>query len=137
MNAQATMHRCLVLIGVACSLVTACSSVGEKRSSALRPVTSKPPAAVIVLSEPVSTRAMNGTATFPPGEYRPMYEDTRGFYFETSSQVLVEDVASYRYEGGLYVAHGSTEPARWYLIRPGARPTVGKFKDIPKHTVVP
>ena len=131
-----TMHRRIFASAVALTLLTACSGTGEKHGSMLRPVTSKPPASAIVLSSPVAVKAMNGTATFPAGEYRPMYEGGRGFYFESTSQVTFEDVATYGYEGGLYVAHGSTEAARWYMIR-GEKPVSGKFKVIPAHTIVP
>jgi hypothetical protein len=89
-----------------------------------------------VLSAPVTVRDQTATDTFPAGKYRPLYEDRRGYYFEAPAKVIVDDVAVFAHEGGLYVARGATEPTRWYVSRQSGR-TMGRFKKIPPYTLVP
>ena len=115
-------------------LGTGCGSL--RQDSSLRPISSKPPESAIVLSAPVTVRDQTATDTFPAGKYRPLYEDRHGYYFEAPSKVLVDDVAVFAYEGGLYVARGATEPTRWYISRQGGR-TMGHFKKIPPCKLVP
>src|SRR6266446_121831 len=90
-----------------------CSSL--QQDSSARPISSKPPESAIVLSAPVTVRDQTATDTFPTGKYRPLYEDRDGYYFEAPAKVLVDDVAVFAYEGGLYVVRGATEPIRWYV----------------------
>lgn len=76
------------------------------------------------------------TTTFPVGIYKPAYEDDHGIYFEAPGKVLVDDIATYAFDGGLYVLRGETAPLRWYVIRPNGRRTMGRFKTIPVYTLV-
>jgi hypothetical protein len=111
-----------------------CSSL-QLKSSAPKPIASKPPESAIVLSEPVTVNDKGATNVFPAGKYRPLYEDRGGYYFEAPTKVLVNDVASFGYDGGLYVARGVTEPTQWYFISPVGK-KMGRFNKIPQHTLI-
>ena len=114
-------------------LGASCSSL--RQDSSLRPISSKPPESAIVLSAPVTVRDQTATDTFPAGKYRPLYEDRGGYYFEAPTKVVVDDVAVFAHEGGLYVARGATEPTRWYVTRPNGK-TMGRFKKTPPYTLI-
>ena len=118
----------VVLLGAGCS--------SFQQDSSPRPISSKPPESAIVLGAPVTVRDQTATDTFPAGKYRLLYEDRGGYYFEAPAKVLVDDVAVFAYDGGLYVARGATAPTRWYVSRPSGK-TMGRFKKIPPHTLVP
>ena len=111
-----------------------CSSL-QLKSSPPKPIASKPPESAIVLSEPVTVNDKGAADVFPAGKYRPLYEDRGGYYFEAPAKVLVNDVASFGYDGGLYVARGATDPTQWYVIGPGGK-KMGRFKKIPQHTLI-
>jgi hypothetical protein len=111
-----------------------CSSLQQDLSP--RPISSKPPESAIVLSATVTVRDETATDTFPAGKYRPLYEDRGGYYFEAPTKVLVDDVAVFAYDGGLYVARGATAPTHWYVSRPSGK-KMGRFEKIPSHTLVP
>jgi hypothetical protein len=117
----------VVLLGAGCSSL--------RPGSSLHPISSKPPESAIVLSAPVTVRDQSATDTFPAGKYRPLYEDRSGYYFEAPDKVVVDDVAVFAYEGGLYVARGATEPTRWYVSRPNGK-TMGRFKKIPPYRLI-
>jgi hypothetical protein len=121
---------------VALSVVAAgCSSLRSNQS--LRPISSKPPESAIVLNEPTVVSESGTITTFPPGKYRPVYEDRSGYYYQAPTKVIVDEVAVFGYEGGLYVARGETEPSRWYVIRANGEKKTGRFKKIPQYKVVP
>ena len=118
----------VVLLAVSCSSLRQGSSFG--------PISSKPPASAILLTAPATVRDQTATDTFPAGKYRPRYEDRGGYYFEAPTKILVDDVAVFAYEGGIYVEKGATAPTRWYVIRPSGR-RMGRFKKSPPYTLVP
>ena len=118
----------VVLLEVSCSSLRQDSSFG--------PISSKPPASAIILTAPVTVGDQTATDTFPAGKYRPLYEDRGGYYFEAPTKVLVDDVAVFAYDGGLYVARGATAPTHWYVSRPSGK-KMGRFEKIPSHTLVP
>jgi hypothetical protein len=124
----------IVFILLLALLGTGCSSL--QQNSSLHPISSKPPESAIVLTAPMTVRDQTATDTFPAGKYRPLYEDRGGYYFEAPAKVLVDDVAVYAYDGGLYVARGTTEPTHWYMIGPNGK-RMGRFKNLPPHTLVP
>ena len=107
----------------------------QLKSSPPKPISSKPPESAIVLSEPVTVNDKGATNVFPAGKYRPLYEDRGGYYFEAPTKVLVNDVASFGYDGGVYVARGATEPTQWYVISPSGK-KMGLFKKTPQHTLI-
>ena len=120
----------LLLTGSALVL-SACAS----RQSAMRPISSEPPAS-IELKAPAIVSDQGATTKFPPGKYKPAFEDERGYYYEAPKKVLVDDVAVYAFDGGVYIVRGETAPSRWYVIRPNGRRTMGKFKSLPSYEVV-
>jgi hypothetical protein len=115
------------------SLVAGCSNLG---SSSPRPIAAKAPASAIVLKAPATVNESGSTMTFPAGEYRMVREDRGGYYFQAPQKVIVDDVAVYAYEGGLYVARNAAEPAHWYINRSG-KTKIGRFKKIPPHKLIP
>jgi hypothetical protein len=131
---QISMGNARAIIMVFGLLAAGCSSLPLK-SSPPKPISSKPPESAIVLSEPVTVNDKGAENVFPPGKYRPLYEDRGGYYFEAPTKVLVNDLASFGYDGGLYVARGSTEPTRWYVMSPSGK-KMGRFKKMPEHTLI-
>lgn len=130
------MRQRLFLLLIAITIAPGCTSTGRKSGAALHPVTSKPPASAIVLSEAITVEALKGTVAFPPGEYHAAYEDQRVFYFEAPSKITVDQVVTYGYDGGLIVVHGATAPSGWYVFDHPGKPTTGRFKTIPKYELL-
>ena len=118
-------HARLGLASLVAVLLAGCSS--------LRPIASKPPASAIVLSEPVTVRRIFLRATFPSGEYRPLFEDNGGFYFQSPTKVVANDHGGSMYDGGIYVIRGSNEPTHWYLIVHHGEMSMGRFGSVPPH----
>ena len=119
-------------------VATGCNSLNSLRlkSSEPGPIKSKPPASAIMLSAPVVVNGKKGvTNIFPAGKYSAVYEDRAGYYFEAPTKVIVTDVASFAFEGGLYVPRETTEPTQWYFIGHEGK-TMGRFKKIPPHTLI-
>jgi hypothetical protein len=115
-------------------LAAGCSSL--HRGSSFRAVSSQPPVRAIELTAPAAVSEEGAITTFPPGKYRPQYEDEGGYYFEAPRKVLVDDVATYAFDGGVYVRRGQTAPTRWYVIRPNGRRTMGGFKTPPVYKLL-
>ncbi len=115
----------LWLVGAAALAFVGCSS--------LRPIASKPPASAIVFSQPVTVRRIFLKATFPSGEYRPLFEDNGGFYFQSPTKVVANDLGGSMYDGGIYVKRGSNDPTHWYLIVHHGEMTMGRFGSVPPH----
>ena len=76
------------------------------------------------------------TTTFPPGKYHPAFEDDGGYYYEAPKKVLIDDVAVYAFDGGVYVVRGEKAPTRWYVIRPNGRRSMGRFKSPPPYEIL-
>lgn len=98
-------------------------------------ISSEAPAS-IELTAPAIVTDQGATTTFPPGKYKPAFEDERGYYYEAPKKVLFDDVAVYSFDGGVYVERGHTAPTRWYVIRPNGRRTMGHFKTAPSYEIV-
>ena len=89
----------------------------------MRPLSSKPPLARIVLPAQFDNKAWAGLlpplpyhVILPPGEYRPLYEDDQYYYYQAPSKVVVNDLSSSLYDGGVLVARGTTRPYGWYYV---------------------
>jgi hypothetical protein len=87
----------------------------------MRPLSSKPPVPKLVLGAPFDVRAWAGLAPplpyhviLPPGEYRPLYEDDQSYYYQAPTKVVVNDLGSSLWDGGIYIQHGTTTPTGWY-----------------------
>jgi hypothetical protein len=126
--------RAAIAFTLAALFTSGCSSL--HRGSTFRAVSSQPPVSAIELTAPAMVTEMGATTTFPAGKYRPAYEDERGYYFEAPRKVLVDDVATYAFDGGVYVLRGQTAPTRWYVIRPNGRRSMGRFKTPPVYNAL-
>lgn len=123
------MRIALITAGLIGLLLTGCSS--------LRPISSTPPESAIRLNEPVTIHEFLSKATFPAGEYHPLYEDNDGYYYQAPSKIVANDLFSYMYDGGLYVKRGGTEPTEWYIIVQNGQKNMGRFKTVPPHELIP
>jgi len=128
------MPKTMVKFLLVALLATSCSSL-QMKSSPPKPISSKPPESAIVLDGSAIAIEKGVTNVFPPGKYLPRYEDKGGYYFQAPGKVLVTDVASFGYDGGFYVERGKTEPAQWYIMGASGK-TMGRFKPIPRYTIV-
>jgi len=87
----------------------------------MRPLSSKPPLPRIVLGAAFDVRAWSGMlpplpfhVILPAGEYRPLYEDDQAYYFQAPTKLVVNDLGSALWDGGIYVQRGTTTPTGWY-----------------------
>jgi hypothetical protein len=104
----------------------------------LQPISSKPPESAIELKAPAKFKGFLYTVIFPPGEYRPLYEDSGGYYYQAPAKVIGHDIMSYMFDGGLYVKRTANEPTRWYIIDPqNGSKTWGNCDPLPEHTLIP
>jgi len=101
----------------------------------MRPLSSKPPLAKIVLSVPFTSSGWSGIlppvkygVILPAGEYRPMYEDDQYYYYQAPAKVVVNDLTSLMFDGGIYVTRGTTTPRGWYYVGEDGTQTFGKFQ---------
>ena len=125
----------LLAMAAALLCLAGCNSLNPH--SSFRAIASTPPIKAIELTVPASASGDEGaTITFPVGKYTPAYEDDHGFYFEASRKVLVDDIATYAFDGGVIVERGQTEPTHWYIIRPNGRRSTGKFRTMPVYKIV-
>ena len=131
---QVRPRTAVLAIAMSSMLLAGCNSIHH--GSSFRAIESKPPIKAIELTVPASVSDQGATTTFPVGKYKPAYEDDHGFYFEAPRKVLVDDIATYAFDGGVYVERGQTEPTHWYIIRPNGRRSTGKFKTIPSYKIV-
>jgi hypothetical protein len=123
------------IIGIVAMFAAGCSHFGPDSSP--HEISSTPPASAIQLKKPAVVSDEGATTRFPAGKYRPVYEDKGGYYFEAPEKVLVDDVAVYAFDGGLYVERGKTAPTHWYIVRPNGRRSMGHFKTLPSYKLVP
>jgi hypothetical protein len=104
--------------------------------SPLRPISSAPPASAVVIATPFTIDQLS-KASFPAGEYRPLYEDAGGYYYQAPSKVVANALFTFMYDGGLYVKRGETEPTQWYVVGQSGVITMGQFKTVPPHEMKP
>lgn len=124
----------LFAIAVSSIILAGCNSFNH--GAGFRAIASTPPIKAIELEAPASVSDQGATTTFPVGKYKPAYEDDHGYYFEAPRKVLIDDIATYAFDGGVYVERGQTAPTHWYVIRPNGRRTSGKFKTTPAYKIV-
>jgi len=124
------MRITIITLSLVSMLITGCTS--------MRPLSSKPPESAIVLKSPVKVGVVVAFA-FPAGEYRPLYEDDGGYYYQAPSKVIFYDFPFSRMiDGGLYVERTATEPTQWYYIdlQYGQKHMI-HCESLPEHTLVP
>jgi len=107
-------------------------------AATMRPISSKPPVAKIVLSAPFAISGWSGylppikyEVILPAGEYQPLYEDDQFYYYQAPSKVVVNDFTSLLLDGGVYVQRGSTKPLGWYYVDEDGTQTSGTFSTPP------
>jgi hypothetical protein len=122
--------RLFLVVGLAVFVLLGCAT--------LRPISSPPPRAKMVLGAPFTSSGWNGllppikySVILPPGEYRPLYEDDQYYYYQAPSKVVVNDLSSLMFDGGIYVARGTTTPRGWYYIDQDGSQNLGQFKTLP------
>jgi len=119
--------------GVAAALLFSLALVG---CSSIRPVSSTPPASMIVVAEAFTVHELS-RANFPAGEYKPVFEDSDGFYYQAPAKVIANLMFTYVGDGGLYLERGAKEPSQWYFITEGGHLTRGRFEIPPKCELKP
>jgi hypothetical protein len=97
--------------------------LGLSGCASMRPISSTPPLPKIVLKSAHDERAFQGIlppipfhVLLPPGEYHPLYEDDNAYYYQAPSKVVVNDLGSSLYDGGIYVSRGANTPTGWYYV---------------------
>ncbi len=126
----------VIVAGLALFTLAGCAS--------MRPLSSTPPIPKLVLKAPFDVKAWAGVlppvpfhVILPPGEYRPVSEDGDSYYYQAPSKVVVNDLVSSMFDGGIYVARGSTTPTGWYYMDTTVDTTQedclkwGAFKTLP------
>ena len=76
-----------------------------------------------MLSTPFTVTAIAGIlppipyhVILPAGEYHPLYEDDQAYYYQAPSKVVVNDLSSALFDGGIYVLRGTTAPRGWWHL---------------------
>lgn len=117
----------IVLATVAAFAFTGCDS--------LRPIASTPPLEKVDLAQPFTTAWKNPvvplvrySVILPAGEYHPILEDEKFYYYQAPSRVIYKDLNSSLLEGGIRLAHGSTIPRGWYCVGEDGTMFIGDFK---------
>jgi hypothetical protein len=83
----------------------------------MRVLSSTPPVKAIVLEQTSEFSFGLGTKlTMPAGEYKPVLEDNKGFYYQAPSKIAARDIFSYVADGGLIIKRGERIPSQWYAI---------------------
>jgi hypothetical protein len=131
---SASIARGLRFIAAGIAIFTLAGCAG----ATMRPISSKPPVAKIVLSAPFSVSAWSGIlppvkygVILPAGEYHPLYEDDQFYYYQAPSKVVVNDLVSLMFDGGIYVQRGSTAPGGWYYVDQDGSQVSGAFSTPP------
>jgi hypothetical protein len=108
------------------------ASVTLAGCATMRPLSSKPPVPRIVLGAPFDVRAWSGLlpplpyhVLLPAGEYRPLYEDDKAYYYQAPAKIVVNDLGSSLWDGGIYVQRGTTTPTGWYYQNVDSDGTAG------------
>ncbi|HEY3899343.1 MAG TPA: hypothetical protein VGM54_12050 [Chthoniobacter sp.] len=99
----------------------------------MRPLSSKPPKPRIILPAPVSAHDGLAKVNLPAGEYHPLYEDARFFYYQAPSKLVVNGFFSKMFDGGVYVKRNGTALRGWYYVRDDGTQEFGRFESEPPH----
>ena len=126
-----TRKQITVVANILCLLFASCSSIHQ--------ISSKPPVSAIEIKSGFSDPSIPFlTGCLPPGIYRPLYEDSDGYFYQAPEKVLVNTTTrNFILDGGLYVRRGSTEPKEWYNINPYGWPRIFSLKTIPPYKLIP
>jgi hypothetical protein len=127
MNPISLRRLLLLLASVAAISFAGCDTI--------RPIDSTPPLAKIELAHPFAATWKNGvmplvkySVILPAGEYRPLFEDEKFYYFQAPSREIYKDINSSVLEGGIRLARGATVPRGWYCVGEDGVMFTGDFK---------
>ena len=130
MNHSIPRRFLFIVAGLAVCALAGCAT--------LRPLSSKPPLARIVLSAPFSSSAWSGllppikySVILPAGPYHPLFEDDDNYYYQAPTKVVVNDLSSFMFDGGIYVRRGTSTPRGWYYVDHDGSQNFGQFKTPP------
>ena len=113
----------LLLVGAAAVLV-GCASV--------RHLESAPPAKAINLPETVAMKSLGVETILPAGDYLPVMEDDKGYYYEAPTKIILNDTATQISDGGLYLTRGSSAPTHYYSTTRRGLTAIRKLKTVPQ-----
>jgi hypothetical protein len=88
--------------------------------ASIRPLSSKPPYSSITLNKPFSwgDGVILIKIEMPAGEYKPLYEDDKGYYYQAPQKITGRDSFwPLLMDGGLYLKRNMTKPDQLYFIR--------------------
>lgn len=57
-----------------------------------------------------------------------MYEDDQYYYYQGPAKLVVNTPGSFLFDGGVYVARGTTTPGGWYYVDDQGAQVTGPFK---------
>lgn len=103
--------RVALFLFVACFLAS-CSNI--------RPLSSKPPYSLITVNKPFTwgDGVILIKVEMPAGEYKPLYEDDKGYYYQAPQKVTGRDSFwPLLMDGGLFLKRNMTKPDQLYIIR--------------------
>ncbi|MBV6500520.1 MAG: hypothetical protein CJBNEKGG_03001 [Prosthecobacter sp.] len=93
-------------------LVASCSSI--------RPLSSKPPYSSIKVNKPFTwgDGVILIKVEMPSGEYKPLYEDDKGYYYQAPQKITGRDSFwPLLMDGGLFLKRNLAKPDQIYIIR--------------------
>ena len=99
--------------------------------STLQPLHSKPPVAKMVLSQPFEADGFMFHLTMPAGDYLPLYEDGRLYYYQAPSQIAIRTIAKEDRDGGFYTQPGMKNPTGWWYFDEEGTKNNGKLGGTP------
>ncbi len=100
--------------------------------SSMRPLASSPPVPQIVMSEPFNVAMGYKSVGFPMGEYRPVYEDKGGYYYQAPTKVVRTGVfMSEMRDGGLYIKRSNDTATKFYIIESTGQRQFGPYSVTP------
>lgn len=103
--------RILLTLALVC-LATSCASI--------RPLSTKPPYSAITVNKPFSwgDGVILIKVEMPAGEYKPLYEDDKGYYYQAPQKITGRDSFwPLLMDGGLFLKRNLLKPDQLYIIR--------------------
>ena len=128
------MKRAILIAAAGAAAVVLAGCAG----ASMEPLSSRPPVAKLTLAAPFKSSGWSGymppirySVILPAGVYQPLYEDSQAYYYQAPSKVVVNDLVSLLYDGGMYIMRGETQPQGWYYIDEDGTQTSRPFKTAP------
>lgn len=92
---------------------------------------SKPPLSKVILTQPFESDGFMFHVSMPAGEYLPLYEDGRLYYYQAPSQIAIRTIATEYQNGGFYLEAGAKTPSGWWHFDDEGNKTNGKLDGVP------